>query len=44
MLTTKAVPHWVAQTVVEDALAGFAYLPQRDVEIVRAWLHRPYSM
>ncbi|MBS1161594.1 MAG: hypothetical protein H6R15_4013 [Proteobacteria bacterium] len=44
MLTSKAVPHWVAQTVVEDALAGFAYLPQRDVDIVRNWLHRPYAL
>ena len=44
MLTSKAVPHWVAQTVVEDALTGFAYLPQRDVDIVRSWLHRPYSV
>ncbi|MDR3324150.1 MAG: hypothetical protein LBS89_08100 [Zoogloeaceae bacterium] len=42
LLTTRAVPHWVAQTVVEDALNGFAYLPQRDVEVVRNWLHRPY--
>jgi hypothetical protein len=44
MLTSKAVPHWVAQTVVEDALAGFAYLPQRDVDVVRHWLHRPYAL
>lgn len=44
MLTTKAVPHWVAQTVVEDSLAGFAYLPQRDVDVVRSWLHRPYAI
>jgi len=44
MLTSKAVPHWVAQTVVEDALAGFAYLPQRDVDVVRSWLHRPYAV
>jgi hypothetical protein len=44
MLTSKAVPHWVAQTVVEDSLAGFAYLPQRDVDVVRSWLHRPYSV
>ena len=44
MLTTKAVPHWVAQSVVEDSLAGFAYLPQRDVDVVRSWLHRPYSI
>ena len=42
LLTTKAVPQWVAQTTVEDALNGFAYLPQRDVDIVRNWLHRPY--
>ena len=44
MLSSKAVPHWVAQTVVEDALAGFAYLPQRDVDVVRSWLHRPYAV
>lgn len=44
MLTTKAVPHWVAQSVVEDSLAGFAYLPQRDVDVVRGWLHRPYAI
>ncbi|MDR3214460.1 MAG: hypothetical protein LBT71_11165 [Azoarcus sp.] len=44
MLTTKAAPHWIAQTVVEDALNGFAYLPQRDVDIVRNWLHRPYTV
>lgn len=44
MLSSKAVPHWVAQSVVEDSLAGFAYLPQRDVDVVRGWLHRPYSV
>lgn len=44
LLTTKAVPHWVARVVVEDALAGFAYLPRRDEEIVRNWLHQPYRV
>jgi hypothetical protein len=39
-----AVPHWVAQTVIEDALNGFAYLPQRDMEVVRHWLHQPYAV
>lgn len=43
MLTSKAVPTWVAQTVVEDALSGYAYLPQRDVDVVRHWLHRSYA-
>jgi hypothetical protein len=44
MLTTKAVPHWVARVVVEDAMAGFAYLPRRDEEVVRHWLHAPYAL
>ena len=44
MLAHKAVPHWVAQTVVEDALAGFGYLPAKDVDVVRHWLHRPYAV
>lgn len=44
MLSSKAVPHWVADSVVADALGGFAYLPQRDVEVLRGWLHRPYSV
>ena len=44
MLATHAVPYWVAQTVVEDSLGGFAYLPQKDVDTVRRWLHRPYAV
>lgn len=44
MLTTKAVPHWVPRVVIEDAAAGFAYLPRRDEEIVRRWLHAPYAL
>jgi len=44
MLTSKAVPHWVAQAVIEDALDGYAYLPPRDLEVVRHWLHAPYTL
>jgi hypothetical protein len=43
MLTTKGVPHAVATAVVEDAQGGFSYLPERDVQVVRDWLHRPYG-
>jgi hypothetical protein len=43
LLTTRAVPHWVAATVVENSLAGFEYLPQRDLEVLRNWLHKPYG-
>lgn len=43
MITTKSVPHAVATVVVEDVQGGFSYLPDRDVRVVRDWLHRPYS-
>jgi hypothetical protein len=43
MLTTKSVPHAVATAVVEDFQGGFNYLPDRDVQVVRDWLHRPYG-
>lgn len=43
MLTTKAVPHAVATVAIEDVQGGFNYLPDRDVAIVRDWLHRPYG-
>lgn len=43
MLTTKAVPFWVARQVVEDARAGYAYLPERDFAAVRGWLRDSYA-
>lgn len=43
MLTTKAVPHAVAAVVVEDMQGGFAYLPERDVKVIKDWLFRPYG-
>lgn len=43
MLTTKAVPHAVAAAVIEDMQSGFGYLPERDVAVVKDWLHRPYG-
>ncbi|MFT3850400.1 MAG: hypothetical protein QM739_17505 [Propionivibrio sp.] len=43
MLTTKSVPHTVANAVVDDVQAGFSYLPERDVKIIKDWLHRPFA-
>ena len=44
MLTTKVVPCAVAGAVVDDIQAGgFCYLPERDVEVLKDWLHRPYG-
>jgi hypothetical protein len=43
MLTTKSVPHAVASAVIDDVQNGFSYLPERDVKVVKNWLHRPYA-
>lgn len=43
LLTGKSVAHWVAAAVAADAAAGFSYLPERDLAVVRQWLHRPYA-
>lgn len=43
MLTTKTVPHAVAGAVIDDVAAGFGYLPERDVMVVKRWLYRPYG-
>jgi hypothetical protein len=43
MLTSKSVPHWTARTVAEDAAAGYAYLPEKDIKVVKSWLHRSYA-
>ena len=43
MITTKRVPHAVANIVIDDVQAGFHYLPDRDVAVVKDWLYRPYG-
>lgn len=43
MLTTKSAPHALANAVIDDVHAGFNYLPDRDAEVVKDWLYRPYG-
>ena len=43
MATTKQVPHAVAHAVIDDVQAGFGYLPERDVNVLKTWLYRPFS-
>ena len=46
MLTSKggkAIPHWLPSAVATDAAAGFSYLPERDLAVVKQWLHKPYA-
>lgn len=37
------IPHWVPAAVASDAASGFSYLPERDLAIVKQWLHKPYA-
>lgn len=39
----KTIPHWVPSAVASDAAAGFSYLPERDLAVVKQWLHKPYT-
>jgi len=43
MLTTRSAPHALANAVIDDVQAGFHYLPDRDVEVVKEWLYKPYG-
>ncbi len=43
MLTTKSAPHTLANAVIDDVQAGFHYLPDRDVQVVKEWLYQPYG-
>jgi hypothetical protein len=43
MLTTRSAPHALANAVIDDVQAGFRYLPDRDVEVVKEWLYTPYG-
>lgn len=38
----QRVPHWVVSSVLADNAAGFSYLPERDLQIIRRWVHNPY--
>ena len=43
MITTRSVPHALSAAVIDDTQEGFHYLPDRDAEVVKAWLYRPYG-
>ena len=43
MITSRSVPHALSAAVIDDTQAGFHYLPDRDAEVVKAWLYRTYA-
>lgn len=44
LLTTRSVPQAVAQAVIDDVQDGFSYLPERDVNVLKNWLYRPFGL
>jgi hypothetical protein len=44
MLKRKGVPTEVAEAVLRDQMEAYAYLPARDLKILREWEKRPYSV
>jgi hypothetical protein len=43
MLTIRSAPYALANAVIDDVNAGFHYLPDRDVRVVKEWLYQPYA-
>jgi hypothetical protein len=43
MLTIRSAPHALASAVIDDVDAGFHYLPDRDVQVVKEWVYQPYG-
>ncbi|WP_287605337.1 hypothetical protein [Thiothrix sp.] len=44
MLNRKGVPTTVADAVLRDQMEAYAYLPARDLKILREWEQRSYSV
>lgn len=44
LLTTPEIKHEIAWSVRDDHSDGYEYLPDRDLEVIRAWCDDPYSI
>lgn len=44
MVTNHRVPHEIAQTIHEDLMGAYAYLPAKDLKILKAWIKDPYTL
>ena len=44
MLNRKGVPTTVADAVLRDQMEAYAYLPARDLKILREWEQRGYNV
>ena len=44
MLTSREVSHKLAESVHADLMGAYAYLPARDLKILRDWYREPYGI
>lgn len=44
MLTNRKVSHKLAEAVHADLMGAYAYLPARDLRVLRDWYQEPYGM
>ena len=44
MLSERANHHQLAESVLEDLMGAYDYLPERDLRLLRTWEERPYSV
>ncbi len=43
LLAGGRVPYHIAQSVYDDQMGAYDYLPPRDLKILRTWVERPYA-
>ena len=44
MVTGNGVSHPIGEAVNQDLMGAFAYLPAKDVQVLRAWAKEPYAL
>lgn len=43
MLSHSAVPHQLAEAIHKDLMGAYAYLPAKDLKVVKDWYKQPYG-
>lgn len=43
LMAVRSAPYALVNTVIGDVVAGFHYLPSRDIQVVKEWLHQPWA-
>lgn len=44
MLTHSEVPHQLAEAIHKDLMGAYAYLPAKDVKVLKDWYEKPYGV